>query len=50
MLAETVTPKPTTAEPKITIENICSACGKGPCDSPCERWNDFLEKNYLLEK
>lgn len=29
--------------PKITVENICRACGKGPCDAPCELWYRCLE-------
>lgn len=23
---------------KITIEQICDACEKGPCEQPCELW------------
>lgn len=50
MAAETATSKTCADESKITIENFCAVCGEGPCNSPCESWNDFLEKNYLLEK
>lgn len=27
----------------ITIENICSVCGKEGCKEPCEKWYDCLE-------
>lgn len=27
---------------KITVENICQACGKGPCNEPCKLWYDCL--------
>lgn len=38
------------AEPVITIENICQACEKGPCESPCDIWYDCLEgKQIKLE-
>lgn len=30
------------SDPKITIENICQACAKGPCDEPCKIWYDCL--------
>lgn len=30
-------------EPVITIENICQACEKGPCEEPCSVWYDCLE-------
>ena len=30
-------------EPVITIENICQACEKGPCEEPCELWYDCLD-------
>ena len=32
---------------KITIENICSACGKGSCDEPCELWYRCLEGEVI---
>lgn len=32
-----------TEEPIITVENICQACEKGPCDEPCSLWYDCLE-------
>lgn len=30
-------------EPIITVENICQACEKGPCEEPCAVWYDCLE-------
>jgi hypothetical protein len=36
-------------QPKLTIENICTACGKS-CNEPCELWYDLLEgKTVTLE-
>lgn len=28
---------------KITIENICAACGKKGCKQPCKKWYDCFE-------
>lgn len=28
---------------KITIENICAACGRKGYEQPCEKWYDCLE-------
>lgn len=33
--------------PKITVENICRACEKGPCDTPCELWYRCLEGDEI---
>ena len=30
------------SEIEITIENVCGACGKGPCGEPCEKWYAVL--------
>lgn len=30
-------------ETVITIENICQACEKGPCEEPCAVWYDCLD-------
>lgn len=30
------------SDQKITVENICQACGKGPCNEPCKLWYDCL--------
>ena len=27
---------------ELTIENICAACGKGPCETPCDKWYALL--------
>lgn len=27
---------------ELTIDNICAACGKGPCEQPCENWYKLL--------
>lgn len=35
---------------EVTIENICEACGKGPCDEPCNDWYDLLEKEMTEDK
>lgn len=32
---------------KITIENICQVCEKGPCDKPCETWYKLFEGNDI---
>lgn len=34
-------------EPVITIENICQACEKGPCEQPCELWYKCLEGTII---
>ena len=34
-------------EPEITIENICQACEKGPCEQPCELWYKCFEGNII---
>ena len=34
-------------EPVITIENICQACEKGPCEEPCAVWYDCLEDKEI---
>lgn len=35
---------------EITIENICAACGKGPCDAPCELWYKCLVGEKIKEE
>lgn len=32
---------------KITIENVCQACEKGPCNEPCEVWYKLFEGNKV---
>ena len=27
---------------ELTIENICAACGKGPCETPSDKWYALL--------
>lgn len=34
-------------EPIITVENICQACEKGPCEQPCGLWYDCLEGKVI---
>lgn len=32
---------------KLTIENVCAACGKGPCEQPCENWYKLLDGEQI---
>ena len=28
---------------KLTVENVCEACSKRPCNEPCETWYKLFE-------